>query len=149
MNRSMLSYILKWKLCLTLLCCLSAVVAAQERLSYGFVSPNTREDLKLHKAIKEMGSPEESKLIEAANNLRCVVRTRIYIYRAVGSWSDGAEHSLLLRVRVGEPTMRYLLSQLGRDTQQKAVLYFHPQPEGDASIYRLRFDRSLQLSEVA
>jgi len=147
----MLNYTLKGKLCLALLFWLSSAIAAQEAnrpLNYGFVSPNTREDLKIHEAIKEMGSTEEAKLVTAANNLRCVVRTKIYIYRALGSWSDGAEHSLLLRVRVAEPTMRYLLSQLGRDTQQKSVLYFHPQAGGDASIYRLRIGRGLQLTEV-
>jgi len=131
------------------------LVSAQETagrrpvLNYGFASPNKREDLKMREAIKEMGADEEAKLIDFANSLRCVVRTKIYLYRALGSWSDGAEHSLLVRVRGPEPTMRYLLSQLGRATEQKAVLYFHPQRDGTAIIYRLRMDRRLQLSEIA
>ncbi len=142
----------KWKLCLALLFCLSGAIAAQETnrpLNYGFVSPNIREDLKIHEAIKEMESTEERKLVSAANNLHCVVRTRIYVYRALGSWSDGAEHTLMLRVRGQEPSVRYLLSQLGRDSQQKAVLYFHPQATGTANIYRLRIDRRRSLAEVA
>jgi hypothetical protein len=145
---------LRLEILLVLLFSLPAVVLAQANkrshvLDYGFVSPNTREDLKIHDAIREMGSNEEARLIEFANNLHCVVRAKIHVYRALGSWSDGAEHTLLLRVKTGQPTVRYLLSQLGRDTQQKAVLYFHPQAGGSASIYRLRLKRREQLAEVA
>jgi hypothetical protein len=128
------------------------VAAAQqsdEPLAYGFVSPNTREDLKITDALTGMGSAEEADLIRQANNLRCVARTKVYAYRALGSWIDGAEHSVLIRIRTQEPTVRYLLSRMGRDTRQKSILYFHPQVDGKATIYRLRFGKRLQPSEVA
>src|SRR5438874_688139 len=70
---------------------------AQEALNYGFVSPNTSEKLKLKQAIKGMSSRAETELRKQAINLGCVVRTEIQAYKALGSWNDGAEHSVMLR----------------------------------------------------
>jgi hypothetical protein len=114
---------------------------AQKSFNYGFVSPNTRTDLKLEEAIKEMNSPEEAKLRTKAINLSCVVRSRIRAFKALGSWSDGAEHSVMLRVKSDEATLRYVLSRMGRDAQQKYVIYFHPRPTGSADLYTLRLRR--------
>jgi hypothetical protein len=111
---------------------------SQASLNYGFVSPNTKENLKLEDAIKGMSSAEETRLVKQTINLGCVVRSRIRAFRSLGSWSDGAEHSVMLRVQSDEPTVRYLLSRLGRDARQKAVLYFHPTPRGNADLYILK-----------
>ena len=118
----------------------SAVSAQQDRktVSYGFVSPNTSENLKLEQAIEGMNSREEAALRLKAINLSCVVRSPIRAFKALGSWSDGAEHSVMLRVRSDEATLRYLLSRMGRDAQQKYVIYFHPQPSGPADLYTLQ-----------
>ena len=110
----------------------------QKSFNYGFVSPNTKTDLKLEQAIDALNSKEERKLLNKAVNLGCVVRTRIRAFRALGSWSDGAEHSVLLRVRGDEATLRYLLSRMGRDAQQKYVIYFHPKRGGTVDLYTLR-----------
>ncbi len=110
----------------------------QKVLSYGFVSPNTSENLKLGDAIKKMNSSEEIKLRTQAINLSCVVRTRIRAFKALGSWSDGAEHSVMVRFTSDEDTLRYILARMGRDAQQKYVIYFHPQPGGPADLYILR-----------
>jgi len=110
----------------------------QKSFNYGFVSPNTKTDLKLEQAIAGMKSVEEAKLLNKAVNLGCVVRTRIRAFRALGSWSDGAEHSVLLRARGDEATLRYLLSRMGRDAEQKYVIYFHPEREGKVDLYTLR-----------
>jgi hypothetical protein len=127
-------------LLLLLLTWTSAVSAQQDptAIGYGFVSPNTSENLKVHQAIKGMNSREESALRLKAINLSCVVRSRVQAYRALGSWSDGAEHSIMLRVKSDEATLRYLLARMGRDTQQKYVIYFHPQSGGPADLYTLR-----------
>src|SRR5215213_11178928 len=106
--------------------------------NYGFVSPNTKTDLKLEQAIAGMKSAEEAKLLNKAVNLGCVVRTRITAFRALGAWSDGAEHSVLLRVRGDEATLRYVLSRMGRDAEQKYVIYFHPTRNGTVDLYTLR-----------
>jgi hypothetical protein len=118
----------------------NAVSAQQDHKSvaYGFVSPNTSENLKLEQAIKGMRSREETELRNKAINLSCVVRTKIEAYRALGSWQDGAEHSVMVRVKSDEETLRYVLSRMGRDAQQKYVIYFHPQPGGEADLYTLR-----------
>src|SRR6185437_10004071 len=110
----------------------------QKSFNYGFVSPNTKTDLKLEQAIAGMKSEEESRLLNKAVNLGCVVRTRITAFRALGSWSDGAEHSVLVRVRGNETTLRYVLSRMRRDAQQKYVIYFHPQTGGRVDLYTLR-----------
>jgi hypothetical protein len=73
----------------------ASVVAAQQ--NYGFVSPNKKTDLKLADAIAGMNSAEESKLLNEAINLSCVVRSRIRASRALGAWSEGAEHSVMVR----------------------------------------------------
>ena len=45
---------------------------------------------------------------------------------------------MLLRIRSDEATLRYILSRMGRDAQQKYVIYFHPQRKGTVNLYRLR-----------
>lgn len=117
---------------------LATVAAAQPSLNYGFVSPNTKENLKLEDAIKGMNSAEESQLVKQSINMGCVVRSPIRAFRSLGSWSDGAEHSVMIRVESDEPTVRYVLSRLGRDARQKSILYFHPQATGDAELYTLK-----------
>ena len=110
----------------------------QKTFNYGFVSPNTKTDLKIEQAIAGMKSVDEAKLLNKAVNLGCVVRTPITAFRALGSWSDGAEHSVLVRVRGDEATLRYVLSRMGRDAEQKYVIYFHPQTDGKVDLYTLR-----------
>lgn len=110
----------------------------QKSLNYGFVSPNTKTNLKLEQAIAGMKSADEAKLLNRAVNLSCVVRTRITAFRALGSWSDGAEHSVMLRVKGDEATLRYVLSHMGREAEQKYVIYFHPMTGGKVDLYTLR-----------
>ena len=64
---------------LLLLAWTSAVSAQQDQRSvaYGFVSPNTSQNLKLEQAIKGMSSREETELRRKAINLSCVVRTKV------------------------------------------------------------------------
>lgn len=107
-------------------------------LTYGFVSPNTREGLKLNDAIAGLASAEEETLITRARTLGCIARSKVETYKAIGSWSDGAEHSLMLRAHTDSRTMRYLVSVLGRGAQQKAVLYFHSDSAGESQMYILR-----------
>lgn len=117
---------------------------AQTSVNYGFVSPNTKENLRLEDAIKGMNSPEETNLMKQSINLGCVVRSRIRAFKSLGSWSDGAEHSVMIRVQSDEPTVRYVLSRLGRDAQQKSILYFHPQSTGTADLYTIKPRRPLR-----
>ena len=134
-----------WRLLLLLLLVTGPVVTAQQQdqkvLGFGFVSPNTREDMKLNEAIKAMNSAEELKLLKKAVNLGCVVRSRIRAVRALGAWSDGAEHVVMMRLNSDEETLRYLMSRLGRDAQQKYVVYFQPSRKGSVDLYRLWLPR--------
>lgn len=121
---------------------------AQSSRNFGFVSPNTRENLNLQEAMQGMDSQEELDLLSRAKNLGCVVKQTITTERAVGSWSDGAEHSLLIRVNANESTIRYLLSRLGRDANQKSVLYFHPTRRGRAKIYVIRHINGFNFRQI-
>ncbi len=82
-----------WRaLVLILLFGCGTLISAQqgrESLNYGFVSPNTRDDLKIEEAIRRMDSPEEARLLKEVVHLACVVRWKIRAVRALGSWSDG------------------------------------------------------------
>ena len=113
-------------LLLVLLLGWTTAVSAQQAQNYGFVSPNTRTDLKLQEAITGMNSAEESKLLKQAVNLGCVVRSRIRAFRALGSWSDGAEYSVMLSVNGDEESLRYVLSRLGRDHNRSTSSIFIP-----------------------
>ena len=119
----------------------AGAASAQQTNNYAFVSPNTRENLKIEDAIKGMNSTEEAQLQMKAVNLGCVVRSRIRTSKALGAWSDGAEHSILLRVQSNQATLRYLMSRLGRDAQQKYVIYFYPQRGGPDDFYTLQVRR--------
>jgi len=122
----------------------------KKSLTYGFVSPNTREGLKLEDAISGLRSAEEETLIRQARRMACVAQSKITALKAIGSWSDGAEHSVLLRAQTDESTIRYLVSVLGRRAQQKAALFFHANSTGEAEIYTLRPQkRSMTLSALA
>src|SRR6266446_10191167 len=148
----MLTRLSNWQtlILVLLLGCWTAISAQQppndgrESLNYGFVSPNTRDDLKIKEAIRGMSSAQESRLLNEAVNLACAVRSKIRAVRALGSWSDGAEYSVMLRVKTDETAVRYLLSRMDRDAQQKSALYFHPQRAGTAIIYTLRPRRHLR-----
>lgn len=142
-------------LALLLALCWSLPASAQQRgesksLTYGFVSPNTREGLKLDEAIRGLKSREEDTLIRNARRLDCVAQSKIGAMKALGSWSDGAEHSVLLLLYTNEPTVRYVVSLLGREADQKAALYFHSDAAGQAEMYTLRPNaRSKSLGTLA
>src|ERR1044071_4072104 len=63
--------------------------SAQEAHNYGIVSPNTKTDLKLADAIAGMNSAEESKLLNEAINLSCVVRVGRTTLRALPACGAG------------------------------------------------------------
>src|SRR5678816_4420475 len=71
----------------------------RQPLNYGFVSPNTREDQKVNEAIAAMNSTGEEIILKRARNLGCVVRTKVTVFKSLGSWSDGAEQAIVLRMR--------------------------------------------------
>ena len=101
-------------------------------------------------AIAGMRSPAEINLRNKAINLSCVVHTKIEAFPALGSWKDGAEHSLMVRFTSDEDTLRYIVSRLGRDAQQKYVIYFHPELGGPVDLYTLRVrSHARRLTEVS
>ena len=105
--------------------------------SYVFVSPNTRENLTIREAIARLSSLDEQRLIDEAVLVTCRLHVASRVQRAVGSWSDGAQHSTVLRTRADETTLRYAASWLGKFARQKTVLCFHRRSSGRARMYVL------------
>src|SRR6266404_9941285 len=66
---------------------------ARKALSYGFVSPNTREDLKLEEAVRNLNSAEEIRLLQETRDIACRLRAKARVNKSLGNWSDGAENS--------------------------------------------------------
>jgi hypothetical protein len=122
---------------------------SKKSITYGFVSPNTREGLKLDDAIRGLRTSEEDQLIRNARRMGCVAQSEMAAFKSVGSWSDGAEHSVLLRSHTDALAMRYIVSVLGRNAEQKAALYFHSESSGPAEIYILRSRRTGPIQRLA
>jgi len=151
----------KYALCVSgylfIVVCWSIPTAAQQRIEqrvrrsigYGFVSPNTQEGLKLEEAIRYLSSPEEQALIRETRRLSCIAGSAIAARKAVGSWSDGAEHSVLLQSKTDERTLRYMLAMLGRKARQKAVLYFSENKNGAAVLYSFYPQRRTDLGRAS
>ena len=55
---------LRYLVFVLLLCLAQSVSAQQKSHNYGFVSPNTKENMKLEDAIAGMSSAEEAKLLK-------------------------------------------------------------------------------------
>jgi len=128
---------------LAFLLSLALVVQSQEQnrrltrkaISYGFVSPNTQENLKLEEAVKNLNSAEEVRLLYETQTVACRVRAQSRINKSLGDWADGAEHSMIFRLYSDESTIRYAVAALGKRWRQKTVLYFRRQTGGTARMY--------------
>jgi hypothetical protein len=113
----------------------------QKAISYGFVSPNTREDLKLNDALKNLNSAEEVRLLHQTRDLACRVRAKARVNKSLGNWADGSENSLIFRIYSDEAALRYAAANLGKSWRQKTVLYFRRQASGNARMYVLSVRR--------
>jgi hypothetical protein len=111
--------------------------ARRKALSYTFVSPNTRENLTLAEAVRMLNSPEELKLVKDIRRLSVCLGLKPAVTKAVGSWTDGAEHSTMFRVFTDQPTIRYADARLGKLERQKSVLNFRRDAAGGGRMYVL------------
>lgn len=115
--------------------------SGQKATSYTFVSPNTRDNLTLEEAIKLLNSREERKLLNNIRRLSRCLRLKPSVMKAIGSSTDGAEHSALFSVFTDQPTIRYADARLGKYARQKTVLLFRKDDAGAARMYVLRIRR--------
>lgn len=117
------------------------VAGTQKTISYAFVSPNTRENLTLAEALAGLSSLAEMRLIKETRLLACRLHLAPRLEKALGSWSDGAENSTVLRVNTDQATMRYAAAWLGKFARQKSVLYFLRSSFGRSKMYVLLVPR--------
>jgi hypothetical protein len=112
--------------------------AARHSDVFIFVSPNTSKGLTLNSAVHNLSGPAEVGLILGARDLLCRLGTTGRLTPVIGSWSDGVENSVMIRVQLDPDGVRYVSSVLGRKAHQKSVLYFRPHADGPATLYVLR-----------
>lgn len=112
-----------------------------EALSYIFVSPNRRVNLSLEEASRGLDSGEEIALILATRDLSCRLGVKATVVKAIGNWSDGSEHSVLIKVVDDEAAVRYAGAWLGRRFGQKGVVHFRAERSGRARMYVLHTKR--------
>jgi hypothetical protein len=115
--------------------------SGQKAVSYSFVSPNRRENLKLNEAVRLLNSREEIRLVNFIARLSRCLRLKQTVSRAVGSWADGAEHSTISRTSADEQLLRYEDARLGKLERQKSVLYFRQDSAGAGTMYILALRR--------
>jgi hypothetical protein len=60
---------------------------------------------------------------------------RATVIKAIGNWSDGSEHSVLIKVVDDEAAVRYAGAWLGRRFGQKGVVHFRADESGRAQMY--------------
>ena len=108
---------------------------SSEALSYIFVSPNRRANLTLGEASRGLNSGEEVALILATRDLSCRLGVRATVVKAIGNWSDGSEHSVLIKVVDDEAAVRYAGAWLGWRFGQKGVIHFRTDKSGRARMY--------------
>jgi hypothetical protein len=109
--------------------------------SYGFVSPNTEENLSLEDAIRKLTSREQVALLTEIRLVGCEARLNPLVLSSIGSWSDGAENSTLFKTSTDDASIRYAVAKLGKGARQKAVLYFRERQNGTAQLYILYSQR--------
>lgn len=112
-----------------------------EAPSYIFVSPNTRVGLTLGEASRGLDSGEEVELILAARDVSCRLGVKSSVVKAVGNWTDGGEHSVLIRVVDDEASVLYAGAWLGRRFGQKGIMHFRADERGRARMYVVRTRR--------
>lgn len=108
---------------------------SQKSSFYIFASPNTQIGMSLKEAVRRLNSPEEISLILNARELACRLDVNAKIVKALGSWSDGAENSSLIKVNSDDATARYMSAQLGYKFKQKSVLIFRRNLQGAGRMY--------------
>lgn len=118
-------------------------------LGFLFVSPNTRDNLTLAEAKAALTSEEETRLIAEERDLACRLRESLHPLKAIGSWSDGAEHSTVLLGHTNEANLRYAGSWLGKFSRQKAVLYFLQGSQGPGRLYVITLSKKPNLTAVS
>ena len=110
--------------------------------AFVFASPNTSVGLTLEQAISRLRSAEEARFGRGATALLCRVGLVGRVRPAVGSWSDGAENSMMISTTSDGETLRYISAFLGHLAHQKSVLYFRVVSGGPATLYVLRSARN-------
>ncbi len=101
--------------------------------SYLFLSPNTDDHLSPAEASRRLASPAQFQYHQLAGDiLKQLGVNDAKVHDVLGDWDDNVENSLLVVLPAAHPqTLRCAAAWFGLVAQQKAVLAFHPDPEGN------------------
>ena len=110
----------------------------------GFASPNVEENLSFQQALAKLNTPEEQQIVGRANELVNQLFGGGEVHAAVGDWSDGAENSSVTYAgEANSQKMDYMMATLGKEFNQKAVISFIHDPNGDDGIANMNTSKSM------
>lgn len=114
--------------------------------SFGFVSPNTEENLTFQDAYQRLNSPQQQETIQKAQNfVNQVFVGGGKVTSAVGDWKDGAENSAVVEVTgQNKNLLDYAMATLGKQLNQKAVLSFTHDDNGKDALWTIHTGQDIQ-----
>lgn len=96
-----------------------------------FVSPNIG-NLSFSQAQHELNSKRQKALAKVSSQIdRRLGLQQTHAANVIGAWADGAENSLMVSLRGDPQLIRAAVAMKGHLAEQKAVLLFQPDPDGD------------------
>lgn len=112
---------------------------------YGFFSPNVEENLTFEQAVQKLNSPEQQRAIQRAKELTQQILGGGEVNSAVGDWKDGAENSSVIFSKNTDPDkLNYEMATLGSELNQKSVISFVKDKDGDDTVWTLRTPKSME-----
>jgi hypothetical protein len=123
----------------------SGAAIGKGQLSFGFVSPNTKENLRFEQAEKELASPRQKEYHRYAQKL---VGPRGRVHDVLGDWADGAENSLMIEGNMSREELRKAVAQVGLTGEQKAVIPFAADKNGKDVMWSLELGGQTHVNAV-
>ncbi len=112
----------------------------------GFASPNIEENLTFDQALQNLDGDRHQKMKQAFENVDAQLGLTVESRSIIGDWGDGAEDSVLLAYSHYQDIdeLRYAMAWKGLIAEQKAVLLFEEQNNGEHKIYSFEVDDTIK-----
>lgn len=122
----------------------------QEPTSSVAVSPNIQQGLSLEQANERRSSANYKAFEKITKGMAESLGVKSKTHSAIGAWKDGAEDSIYqeLAHETDPATVKYLAAWYGLTGKQKQVYFFHFNPSGPDSQYKLDLPAHVPMREV-